>query len=69
MTKTFKQFINEVTLQTWKKQLQKDHGTDVKIWKDKHHNRTIGEHPVTKKILGSYDHKAKNGTVFAPEKK
>jgi hypothetical protein len=55
-----------VSVKKWAEQVRQEHGVDTKFWNDKVHNRIIAR--KDKEIVGSYDRKANNGTVFSPEK-
>lgn len=54
-----------VSVKKWAAQVRQEHGVDTKFWNDKTHNRIIAR--KDKEIVGSYDRKANNGTVFSPE--
>jgi hypothetical protein len=54
-----------VSVKKWAEQVRQEHGVDTKFWNDKVHNRIIAR--KDKQIVGSYDRKANNGTVFSPE--
>jgi hypothetical protein len=54
-----------VSVKKWAEQVRQEHGVDTKFWNDKVHNRIIAR--KDKEIVGSYDRKANNGTVFSPE--
>ncbi len=54
-----------ISVKKWAAQVRQDHGNDTKFWNDKTHNRIIAR--KDNEIVGSYDRKANNGTVFSPE--
>jgi hypothetical protein len=54
-----------VSVKKWAAQVRQEHGTDTKFSNDKVHDRVIAR--KDKEIVGSYDRKANNGTVFSPE--
>jgi hypothetical protein len=54
-----------VSVKKWAEQVRQEHGADTKFWNDKVHDRVIAR--KDKEIVGSYDRKANNGTVFSPE--
>jgi hypothetical protein len=54
-----------VSVKKWAEQVRQEHGADTKFWNDKVHDRVIAR--KDKEIIGSYDRKANNGTVFSPE--
>ena len=54
-----------VSVKKWAAQVRQEHGADTKFSNDKVHNRIIAR--KDKEIVGSYDRKANNGTVFSPE--
>jgi hypothetical protein len=54
-----------VSVKKWAAQVRQEHGADTKFTNDKVHNRIIAR--KDKEIVGSYDRKANNGTVFSPE--
>jgi hypothetical protein len=53
------------SVKKWAEQVRQEHGADTKFWNDKVHDRIIAR--KDKEIVGSYDRKANNGTVFSPE--
>jgi hypothetical protein len=54
-----------VSVKKWAAQVRQEHGADTKFSNDKVHNRIIAR--KDKEIVGSYDRKANNGTVFSPK--
>ena len=54
-----------VSVKKWAAQVRQEHGADTKFWNDKVHDRVIAR--KDKEIIGSYDRKANNGTVFSPK--
>jgi hypothetical protein len=54
-----------VSVKKWAEQVRQEHGADTKFWNDKVHDRVIAR--KDKEIVGSYDRKSNNGTVFSPE--
>jgi hypothetical protein len=54
-----------VSVKKWAAQVRQEHGADTKFSNDKVHDRVIAR--KDKEIVGSYDRKANNGTVFSPK--
>jgi hypothetical protein len=54
-----------VSVKKWAAQVRQEHGADTKFSNDKVHNRIIAR--KDKEIVGSYNRKSNNGTVFSPE--
>jgi hypothetical protein len=54
-----------VSVKKWAAQVRQEHGADTKFSNDKVHDRVIAR--KDKEIIGSYDRKANNGTVFSPK--
>jgi hypothetical protein len=54
-----------VSVKKWAAQVRQEHGADTKFSNDKVHDRVIAR--KDKEIIGSYDRKANNGTVFSPD--